>query len=75
MVSSIKRTNQATYITAYACCCVCVSGWLMGIVMCRQGAVAFAIVDRVVLVEEMKILLKPTWTYQEHIIGFHIDME
>jgi hypothetical protein len=69
MVSSIKRTNQATYITAYACCCVCVSGWLMGIVMCRQGAIAFAIVDRVVLVEEMKILLKPTWTYQEHIIG------
>jgi hypothetical protein len=49
----------------------------MGIVMCRQGAVAFAIVDGVVLVEEMKMLLKPTWTYtyQEHIIGFHIDME
>jgi hypothetical protein len=50
-------------------------GWLMGIVMCRQGAVAFAIVDRVVLVEEMKILLKPTWTYQEDIIGFHIYMQ
>jgi hypothetical protein len=47
----------------------------MGILMCRQGAVAFTIVNRVVLVEEMKILLKPTWTYQEHIIGFHIDME
>jgi hypothetical protein len=60
MVSSIKRTNQATYITGYACCCVCVSGWLMGIVMCHQGAVAFAIVDRVVLVKEMKILLKPS---------------
>jgi hypothetical protein len=70
MVSSIKCTNQATYITGYACCCVCVSRWLMGIVMCHQGAVAFAIVDRVVLVEEMKILLKPTWTYQDH-----IDME
>jgi hypothetical protein len=27
------------------------------------------------MLEEMKILLKPAWTYHKHIIGFHIDMK
>jgi hypothetical protein len=76
MVSSIKRTNQATYITGYACCCVCVSGWLMGIVMCLQAGCRRIRHCRSGCVGcRNENFIETSWTYQEHIIGFNIDME
>jgi hypothetical protein len=74
MVSGIDRTYQAAYILADDCCCAHVNRSLVGTALCRQGAVACAIADQVVLLKEEPVLSKPSWTHQEHIIHFHLDM-
>ena len=75
MVSSIKRTDQAAYVPGHDFSRAHMSGSLVEAILCRQGAVVCAIVDRVVLVEHRALLLKPSWTHQEHIIHFHMEMK